>query len=125
MDCMSDVVRKELKRGCIGSNTKCKYHPCHHEGQDCTFCYCPFYPCNDPEVGGEEIVSPKRGTPVWSCMNCHFIHTRPVAEYVFEKLKDSDFPDGVDLKGLFADVKSRFLDSCEEFPKRPHKKYDE
>lgn len=24
-------------------------HPCHHfEGQDCTFCFCPLYPCKDP-----------------------------------------------------------------------------
>ena len=31
---------------------KCPYYPCHHfEGQDCTYCFCPLYPCEDPELG--------------------------------------------------------------------------
>ena len=24
-------------------NRSCKYYPCHFEGQNCMFCYCPLY----------------------------------------------------------------------------------
>ena len=39
---LKEIVRAEIARGWIGCNRKCKYNPCHYEGQDCTFCYCPF-----------------------------------------------------------------------------------
>jgi len=48
----------------------CKYYPCHYEGQDCTFCYCPLYPCKDETLGkwvkGE----------VWDCSDCTIMHDK-------------------------------------------------
>ena len=55
---LKEIVRAEIARGWIGCNRKCKYNPCHYEGQDCTFCYCPFYPCNDTRFG-KELDRPK------------------------------------------------------------------
>ena len=45
------VVAQEIERGNIGSNHECPYHPAHFTGQNCSFCYCPFYPCEDPDLG--------------------------------------------------------------------------
>lgn len=108
MECNINIVRKELANELVGSNVDCPYYPCHHEGQDCTFCYCPFYPCNDPEVGGKTVTS-KRGEPVWSCKECHFLHTKMVSEYVHSRLRADDFPEGYDLDSLFREIKDRFL----------------
>jgi hypothetical protein len=35
----------------------CPYYPCHFEGQQCDFCYCPLYPCLDTSLGlvGEHV----------------------------------------------------------------------
>lgn len=53
-----------------GSNLGCEYYPCHSHPQNCTFCYCPFYPCGDPSTGGKWIKEKK----VWSCEGCSWIH---------------------------------------------------
>ena len=108
MDCIVRIVKAELDSEPIGPNTDCAHYPCHHEGQDCTFCYCPFYPCNDTEIGGKDVVS-KKGGVVWSCKDCHFLHTEEVTEYVHSKLRDSDYPEGVDLDALLREVKDRFF----------------
>ena len=105
---MKDIVLKELSIEPVGSCTDCAYYPCHHEGQDCTFCYCPFYPCGDTEVGGEMIIS-RKGEPVWSCMNCHFIHEKGAAEYVHHRLRVMGFDDDTDLESLFKHVKEVFF----------------
>lgn len=104
---MKEVVLKELSKQPVGSNTECAYYPCHHDGQDCTFCYCPFYPCNDKEVGGEEIVS-RRGRPVWSCKHCHFMHDRGASEYVHQRLSIKDLDDPSGLADLFEETKMKF-----------------
>ena len=46
---------------------KCKYYPCHFEGQDCRFCYCPIYPCEDERFG-------KWYKSVWDCSKCTIFH---------------------------------------------------
>ncbi|MDP6613031.1 MAG: cysteine-rich small domain-containing protein, partial [Candidatus Hydrothermarchaeota archaeon] len=38
-----DNIRKALEKG--AGSEKCEYYPCHFQGQDCTWCFCPFYPC--------------------------------------------------------------------------------
>lgn len=108
MECMRDVVLKELSIEPVGPCTDCNYYPCHHEGQDCTFCYCPFYPCNDPEVGGKEVIS-RKGAPVWSCKECHFLHTKEVSEYVHQRLRASGYDENTDLDSLFCEIKGMFL----------------
>ncbi|MDV0444776.1 Histidinol-phosphate aminotransferase [Methanimicrococcus sp. At1] len=67
----------------------CEYYPCHFEGQDCTFCYCPFYPCGDDRGGGKYIQSSKGGQ-VWSCVDCYIPHISPVVEKMMEGLMEED-----------------------------------
>jgi len=73
----------------VNESRRCRYYPCHFEGQDCRFCFCPFYPCGDSSTGGRWIVSSK-GKRVWSCRNCHWIHRREVAERLEEELKKGE-----------------------------------
>lgn len=69
---------------CVGRRD-CEYYPCHFEGQDCTFCFCPFYPCNDERTGGR-LVESSTGGMVWSCVDCTIIHDPDVAQEVLEEL---------------------------------------
>jgi glycerophosphoryl diester phosphodiesterase len=63
--------------------SNCEYYPCHHfEGQDCTHCFCPLYPCRDTDLG--RFVKTKRGKRVWSCIDCTLIHKPRVAKYLVE-----------------------------------------
>ena len=66
--------------GVSGSALECRYYPCHFEGQDCTFCYCPFYPCLIRETGG------KLKGKVWSCMDCTWVHEKENVERIIEAL---------------------------------------
>jgi threonine-phosphate decarboxylase len=67
------------------SRVDCEYYPCHFEGQDCTFCFCPFYPCEDTGTGGKLIPKSTGGT-VWSCIDCRLIHEEKIAEKVLVEL---------------------------------------
>ncbi len=107
MDCIKKKVNEELDRGWIGSNLTCDYHPCHFRGQDCTFCYCPFFPCNDEELG--EMIHGSFGE-VWSCSDCLFIHNKEVCRFVISEcerlgIKEAKDPRFIDL---FKEAKSRF-----------------
>lgn len=63
------------------SQSNCDYYPCHHfEGQDCTHCFCPLYPCRDTELG--RFVKTKRGKRVWTCIDCRLVHRPEVAKYL-------------------------------------------
>ncbi|HRD16914.1 MAG TPA: cysteine-rich small domain-containing protein, partial [Methanothrix soehngenii] len=63
--------------------SNCEYYPCHHfEGQDCTHCFCPLYPCRDEELG--RFVRTKRGKRFWSCIDCKLVHRPIVAKYLAE-----------------------------------------
>ena len=81
MDCIKKKVKEEVERGCIGSNLDCPYYPSHFIGQDCTFCYCPFYPCHD-ETLGEWVDSSSTGEKIWACTNCLLLHKQDVAAYL-------------------------------------------
>ncbi len=80
-----------IKQGqTANSRISCEYYPCHFEGQDCTFCFCPFYPCEDTRTGGEYIKRAS-GSKVWSCMNCQLVHKPEVASKILDELlKGSD-----------------------------------
>ena len=58
----------------------CPYYPCHFEGQRCDYCYCPLYPCLDPELG--QWVESKSGGKVWNCSACTLLHEPEVADYL-------------------------------------------
>jgi len=107
MDCLKKV-REELERGWTGPNPDCEYGPCHYVGQDCTYCFCPFYPCGDEELG-ENITTP-RGK-IWSCMYCHLIHRVPVCKYIASRvteLKIND-PEDTRLRGILDEAKKKFM----------------
>ena len=69
------------------SRNTCEYYPCHSAGQDCTFCFCPFYACEDERTGGKWIESSSGGM-VWSCQECRLIHKGDVTEQVLDFLMD-------------------------------------
>ena len=108
MDCIKKKVNEELKAGWIGPNRSCDYHPSHFEGQDCTFCYCPFYPCEDTDLG--DFIVGRRGNRIWNCSDCLFIHRTPVVKFVLSEIErlgiteagDPRFPD------VLASAKERF-----------------
>ena len=87
-----------VKNGELSGPLKsCEYYPCHFEGQDCTWCYCPFYPCGDSRTGGKIVLGKFSGRLVWSCEDCYWIHIPDVAKQVLERLK-SLVNDGVKLE---------------------------
>jgi threonine-phosphate decarboxylase len=71
----------------IGSNDSCPSYPCHFEGQDCTWCYCPLYPCLSDRNGGYIITG--TGRRIWDCSRCVVIHKRGKALKVLNILKKS------------------------------------
>ncbi len=83
-------LRMALKTGLKGSDTSCEYYPCHFEGQDCTWCFCPFYPCLNLLMDGE-FRRYRDGKLIWGCKNCEWIHIPENAEKVFNLLLDMDF----------------------------------
>ncbi len=79
-------ISRSLDRGVVArSRIDCEYYPCHCEGQDCTFCFCPFYPCEDVRTGGEMVKRATGGT-VWSCAKCSIIHKGDIADEVLNAL---------------------------------------
>jgi len=67
----------------LGIDKNCRYYPCHRSGsENCTFCFCPFYPCGDESTRGKWI----KGTS-WSCENCSWIHRTEVADRVLKEIK--------------------------------------
>ena len=79
-------IANALNRGVAArSRIDCEYYPCHLEGQDCTFCFCPFYPCENTKTGGE-ILQRSTGGTVWSCAGCDLIHNGDIADKVLKEL---------------------------------------
>jgi len=70
------------------TNKACKYFPCHSKLQDCTFCYCPFYPCEDKKRG--KYLAPPH-EKIWSCKNCSWIHQTKIVDKIFDLIKKSGF----------------------------------
>jgi adenosylcobinamide hydrolase len=60
----------------------CPYFPCHFPGQRCDFCYCPFYPCDDENLG--QWVESSNGGRVWNCARCTLLHEPEIADYLKE-----------------------------------------
>ena len=58
----------------------CSYYPCHFEGQSCEFCFCPFYPCHDGELG--EWIDSASKKKVWACTNCLLLHHPEIASFL-------------------------------------------
>jgi len=58
----------------------CERFPCHYPEQDCSLCFCPFFPCRDERTGGGE----RDGS--WCCEGCRIVHQKEVAEMVLDAL---------------------------------------
>jgi len=107
---MEKIVKKvneEIERGWLGPNTSCPYHPAHFTGQDCSFCYCPFFPCNDTTFGWE--LQGRHG-PVWNCSDCLFIHRTPVVKFIYSEIERLGIKDAGDerFRDIFKEAKERF-----------------
>ena len=68
-----------------GHNKNCLHFPCHKDMEDCTFCYCPFYPCLRTDRGGY-WKKKKNGDKVWACENCTWIHKKDTVQKVHDFL---------------------------------------
>ena len=79
---------KKLKRLKNRLNRDCAYFPCHSGLQDCTFCWCPFYPCVDERMGGRYLVL-KNKRRIWSCKDCNWIHKKKVVDKIFSIIRRS------------------------------------
>lgn len=66
----------------LGLDRNCKAYPCHANLEDCSWCYCPFYPCQDESLGNWIRAA------TWSCENCEWIHRQDVAGEVMNELKN-------------------------------------
>ncbi len=62
----------------------CEKFPCHSLDQDCSLCFCPFYPCLDRRTGGRE----QDGS--WFCGSCLFIHRPEVAGMILDALMNGE-----------------------------------
>jgi len=107
MDFREKVV-SEIREGVKGTDHDCRYNPCHFPGQDCTFCFCPLYPCEDPELG--KLVKGRDGKDVWSCQDCYWTHRPDVARELHQLLTHrvggEDAP--IDTKSIKAVLERKF-----------------
>jgi len=56
---------------------ECLFYPCHKELEDCTYCYCPIYPCEYKEFGKWRGKNDKK---VWDCSECIIFHKMKIVE---------------------------------------------
>lgn len=70
------------------TNKACSFFPCHKGIEDCTFCYCPFYPCLNNALG-RYVYSDKIKENIWSCQDCAWIHKRRVTERIYNLLMEN------------------------------------
>ncbi len=85
---------KEIKAP-VGTRVDCPYYLkqgkyCHFEGQDCTFCFCPFYPCMDSYTGGMLVIGKRSGKWRWSCQECRWVHEPEVVERVLKEVRERE-----------------------------------
>lgn len=76
---INEAMKKQKLKGI---DKECKYQPCHDGLEDCTFCYCPFYPCNQNDTGGFEKISSRTGQMIWACSSCIFVHKAKNSEKI-------------------------------------------
>lgn len=67
-------------------NQACSYFPCHQDLEDCTFCYCPFYPCQEEGLGSY-VYSSRLKKKVWSCKSCNWIHQIKTVDRVYNLIR--------------------------------------
>jgi len=107
MDCLK-MMKDEIEKGWVGPNFGCKHYPCHYWGQDCTYCFCIFYPCEDKGRG--EFMQGYTNKRIWSCKFCHLVHKTSVCKYIDSRIKEMNITEPTDprLRDLFDEVKEKF-----------------
>lgn len=81
-------------------NKKCDYFPCHTRLSDCTFCYCPFYPCKDKHFG--KYIVTRGGRKIWSCKDCNWIHNKNIVDRIFNMIRGSNLRKHATITKLMA-----------------------
>jgi adenosylcobyric acid synthase len=106
LKCIRSRIIEEFERGQTGPNESCEYYPCHHHGQDCTYCFCPFYPCNDGDLG--RSVGEKR---IWDCSYCLLIHRKDACAFISSEVGRLGITDPGDerLDHVLGMTKERFF----------------
>jgi len=99
----------------IGPDETCEYYPCHFHGQDCTWCFCPFYPCEDEQTGGEWVLK-KDGGRIWGCSYCFWIHNSEVAKELWRAFKRFGIARVEDIEERKEDLKKMFSLLKEKYP---------
>lgn len=86
--------------GILRINQNCPHYPCHKDLEDCTFCYCPFYPCENTEYGGKylTIYQGTTKTKIWDCSDCNIVHKKEFVDTAHRVLKRNMFGDNGKLK---------------------------
>ncbi|MFX1258946.1 MAG: cysteine-rich small domain-containing protein, partial [Promethearchaeota archaeon] len=77
--------------------------------EDCTFCYCPFYPCYQTNTGGFEKISSRTGQPVWACSSCIFPHKTKNAQKILEGLIELNLDFNSIPKEKLKELRSKIL----------------
>ncbi len=67
-------------------NSSCAYFPCHSGLEDCTFCYCPFYPCLNSKLG-EYVFFKKNHQRIWSCKDCSWVHQKNIVDKILKSIR--------------------------------------
>lgn len=108
MENIAKKVKEEIEKGWIGPDENCPYHPCHFTGQDCTFCFCPFYPCFDEDLGS--FIKSRKGPDIWDCSFCLFIHRQEAGRFIMSEIKRMSISDPKDerMSGILAEAKKRY-----------------
>jgi Zn-finger protein len=88
------AIKKQAILG-VKKGKECNYYPCHFEGQDCSYCFCPFYPCEDENLGS--YIRGKNRKVVWTCKNCRHIHEPHIVKKITAFLGDKEI-EGFDMK---------------------------
>ena len=96
-----------------GKDKSCENNPCHENLEDCTFCYCPFYPCYDEALGGSIVKNQITGKLIWFCANCILPHIKEYAQFILDKLillnKDLEDISDLELKNIRFDLLNEFV----------------
>ncbi|MEA2075984.1 MAG: cysteine-rich small domain-containing protein [Euryarchaeota archaeon] len=116
-----DHLKKVLEdKKLVGADETCDYYPCHFTGQDCTWCFCPFYPCEDEQTGGE-WVRKKDGSRIWGCSDCYWIHHSEVAKELLAEFKARGIENVDDIEERREELKEIFLMLKEKYPPTPER----
>lgn len=114
-----DHLKKVLAdKKLTGPDERCDFYPCHFMGQDCTWCFCPFYPCEDLQPGGEWIQM-KDGGRIWGCSNCFWVHKPEVADAFMKEFQKRGIDDVEELETRKEDLNAIFSIVKERFPPKP------